>query len=125
MLKTIFITCVPEDEKRIKNINKWVRKSLLKDVIIAYRMEDERYTGKDSIKKFIRGKVNRSSLVIVLLGSRNYRETWINAVAELSEELRKPLVCMRLPQTETEKPAFLEDYKDIAFNPNAIMKYLE
>lgn len=125
MLKTIFITCVPEDENRIKNINKWVRKNLLEDVIIAYRMEDDRYTGKDSVKKFIRGKVNRSSLVIVLLGTREYRDTWIEGVVEISADLRKPVVCIRLPQTDSAKPEVLNECKDIAFNPNAIMKHIE
>ena len=68
MSKSIFISCVFEDNHWIDSIKKWVIDNRLGDVVITQETEDKRQFGKEAIKKHIQAKIQDAAVTLVLVG---------------------------------------------------------
>jgi MTH538 TIR-like domain (DUF1863) len=125
MSKSIFVSCVHEDESWINNIKKWAANNLLGKVAITHETEDKRHLGDAAVKKHIEAKIRGAAIVLVLIGNDTHNHDWIRVEAELANSFHKKLVCMRVPGTTGAVPQILKKYDLIPFDPNSVLKQME
>ncbi|MBI5216185.1 MAG: TIR domain-containing protein [Ignavibacteriae bacterium] len=79
MSKSIFISCVHEDNNKIHTIQKCVSEKKLGDVIITHETEDKRQQGKELIRQHIKSKIEGAAIILVLIGNDTHNHEWIEA----------------------------------------------
>lgn len=123
-MKSIFISHVYEDNEWLKKMQKWENKGLLENHRITHETEDKRPEGKNAIKNHLKNKINGCAILLVLIGNNTHNHDWIKAEVELANSFHKKICCVRIPQTTGKKPQILNAYKELAFDPNHILKEL-
>jgi hypothetical protein len=125
MSKSIFISCVFEDNHRIDSIKKWVSDKRLGDITIIHETEDKRQQGVEVIKNHIQEKIRGASAIVVLVGNDTHNHNWIKAEVELANSFHKQILCVRVPNTKGAVPTILNKYKLVNFDPDTLKKAIE
>lgn len=124
MSKSIFISCVFEDNHRIDTLKKWATNNRLGDVVITQETEDKRQQGKDAVKKHIQNKIQGAAVILVLVGQNTHNHEWIELEVELANSFHKEIICVRVPNTTGAVPSLLTKSRLIGFDPDAIKKLI-
>ena len=122
MSKSIFISCVFEDNHRIDTIKKWVSNNQLGNVVITHETEDKRQQGKEAVKRHIKSKIQGAAIILILVGQDTHNHEWIEAEVELANSFHKEIICVRVPHTSGGIPPLLVNHRLISFDPDAIRK---
>ncbi|HTA83460.1 MAG TPA: TIR domain-containing protein [Bacteroidia bacterium] len=125
MSKTLFVSTVFEDSKKIESIQKWAKEKRLGDLAITSETKDKRSIGKEAIKQHISDKIRGCSAVAVLVGKDTHNHDWIEAEVELANSFHKPIICMRLPNTTGAVPSILKNHDTINFDPDSLKRALK
>lgn len=125
MSKSIFISCIFEDNHRIESIKKWAADKRLGDIIITHETEDKRQQGVEAIKKHIQEKIKGAAVIIVLVCNDTHNHDWIKAEVELANSFQKKILCVRVPNSIGAVPAILNKYKLVNFDPDTIKRELD
>ena len=125
MQRRILVVTTPEEEEWLKSFYKWMRKDLLEGAQIEDLLEAGQLEDPFAIRQYLSLKLDNIFLILVLVGDHEHRDEWIDSVTELAIERSIHLACLRIPQTERERELQLENFKEIAFNPNAIVKEIK
>lgn len=128
MLKRIFISFREIDRQNreafegiLKNPN-----SPLKGTPISSR-KDVRNQGEKSVKNYIKGLIDESDCIIVLIGNDSHNSTWIDYEMEVATSKKKPILGVRIPSTSGAGPELFRQrlFIPIEWDVNIIKENLD
>jgi len=120
-MKSIFVSRVYEDNHYFKKLKKWEKDKLMDNYTFTCEKKDLRSKGYDVIRSYLKNMINGSAAVLVLVGDDTHNHDWIRVEIELAHSLRKPVICMRIPNTNGKRPAIIRKRKELNFDPNAVL----
>lgn len=97
------------------------KKKLLDKFRLTYETEDKRHEGQVVLREYIKGKIRKARVVLVLIGDDTHNHPWIKAEVEFANSFKKPIICVRVPKTEGESPEILNKYEIFPFDPIKIV----
>lgn len=124
-MESIFVSHVFEDNSFLKKMRKWEKNNLLDDYTFTFETVDKRIEGANAIKKYLKNKIKGAAILLVLIGDNTHNHEWIKVEVELANNFNKKICCVRIPQTSGRRPKILNNYKELVFNPNQIIKELK
>lgn len=124
-MKSIFVSHVHEDNKYLKKMKTWKTKGMLDEYTLSFETEDKRIEGTSAIKNYLKNKIKGSAVVLVLIGDNTHNHNWIKIEVELANNFNKKLCCVRIPNTSGKKPSILNNYKELKFDSEHILKELK
>ncbi|HIP49137.1 MAG TPA: TIR domain-containing protein [Lutibacter sp.] len=124
-MKSIFVSHVFEDNSFLKKMKKWQMNGLLGEYTFTFETEDKRNEGETAIKNHLKNKIKGAAIVLILVGNNTHNHNWIKVEVELANNFNKKICCVRIPETTGRKPKILNNYKELTFNPNQILKELK
>jgi len=125
----IFVCHTYNDIKYLNKIRRWGKKRKFGEqqhTVVITSTEDtglRTRTGR-LIKPKIEQKFKECTFIVVLIGEYNEKHPWPR-LQRVATKYKKTVYYMRVPYTTSPVPDFLEEIKQIAYNPNAIDKLLE
>lgn len=90
----------------------------------TFEVEDKRYQGTNAIKDTIKKKIEGAAIVLVLIGNDTHNHDWIKLEVEYAHSFHKKICCIRVPGTRGKKPAILNNYKELPFSSNQLLREL-
>lgn len=124
-MKSIFISHVFEDNMHLEKMKKWSKNGLLNDYVLTFETDDKRSEGKKAISEHIKNKIRGAFAVLVLIGKDTHNHDWIKLEVDYANSFHKKICCVRIPETKGAIPSFLNKFKELAFDPNSILKELK
>ncbi|MGB1206802.1 MAG: hypothetical protein ACPG5B_14225 [Chitinophagales bacterium] len=125
----VFVCHNHYDMKYLNKIRRWGKKRKFGEqqhTIVITSTEDtglRTRTGR-LIKPKMERKFKECTFIVILIGQYNEKHPWPR-LQRVASKYRKTIYYMRVPYTTSPVPDFLEDVKQIAYNPNAFDKLLE
>lgn len=124
-MKSIFISHVHENKKYLNRMKKWDNRKEFDDYKFTFETEDKRSEGKKAISEHIKNKIRGAFAVLVLIGKDTHNHDWIKLEVDYANSFHKKKYCVRIPETTGAMPSFLNKFKELAFDPNSILKELK
>ncbi len=87
--------------------------------------KDLRQQGEDAVFKYLNPRLKSANTIIVLVGEDTHTSDYV--VHEIQHALshQKEIIVVRIPNTSGGIPHPLQNYYEIAFEPNIISRYIE
>lgn len=123
-MKSIFISHVFEDKSSLDKMLKWEEKGLIDGYTFTHEIEDQRRKGENEIKNILKDKIKGCAALLVLIGDNTHNHDWIKVEIELANNFNKKIYCVRVPNSKGKRPQILNNFKEISFHGNQILKEL-
>ena len=125
----IFVSHTHHDSKYLNKIRRWGKKQKFGEQqhsVVITSTEDNGLRTRTGrlIKPKMEQKFKECTFIIILIGEYNEKHPWPR-LQRVANKYKKTIYYMRVPYTTSPVPEFLNDIKQIAYNPNAIDKLLE
>jgi MTH538 TIR-like domain (DUF1863) len=118
MRKTIFISYYFNDATFKGEVKAWL--SRYGHEVISVDKEDLRQDGKNVVRASIRADIDRSDVILVLVGNSSHNRPWIDYEIDVAQSKEIPIYWVRLPNRTGAPPLEVRNIEGIDFNETAI-----
>lgn len=125
-MKKVFVSHVFEDKKYIENMKVWKedQTTCIRELIVETQ-HDFRPEGEKAIKEKLKRSIEKSDVVVVLIGNNTHNHDQIRIEIELANSMNKPVIVLRLLNTTGAKPLILSNKIEIKFSKNSFADALK
>lgn len=119
----VFISFDYKDIHSKKTVDNWTNQGLGTDIVFSsWDGESESYKGKEYVKSKIRDMINKSHIVLVLVGDNTHKREWVDYEVNHGLCHDKTVIWTRLPHTAGAAPEKIRHQLSVPFKMGSLQE---